>query len=36
LCWTCNVGIGALRDCPVTLRAAADYLDYYQARRKTA
>jgi hypothetical protein len=34
LCYACNVGLGAFRDCPITLRAAADYLERHAARAK--
>jgi hypothetical protein len=31
LCWPCNIGLGNYRDNPDRLRAAADYLERYQA-----
>lgn len=33
LCDTCNRGVGFLKDDPATLRALADYLDEYEARK---
>jgi Recombination endonuclease VII len=31
LCGTCNIGLGQFKDEPARMRAAADYIETYQA-----